>query len=288
MKKLLVMILVVVMLFSLSAAVSADDTDSSPVTLNWISARRAITQAELNGSYYEISDFDMDIWVPDLLAPLDEIPLDSYYVFETEDQSAYINVHRVGFDGDTTLSAIEETVKELGSVSDGAFWINGYSVLVYETKESDSLSVVVPFDDGDVIEFTFAPISNPDFYSLTSIIMSTIQPHTLSVKDVALMIDADLNSNWGPNRNVRYTDDEDGAGITVYLWDEGVTADVITASGNWDTVRESKIVLYNSYIDVLTEFGMNDVILTLMYINPDEDVSFLTISDGEIEYDFAE
>ena len=288
MKKTIVLFLVFITLFTLSLPAFADDGDTAPVTLNWISARRAIVQAGLNGSYYEIPDFGMDIWIPDLLTPQDDISPDFYYDFADESNTAHVVVHNVEVEGDTSLSAIEETITELGYEVDGVFWINGYSAVIYEKEENDSIFVVIPFDDGDVIEFGFTPKSSQDFYSLASIIMSTIQPHTLSVEDVALMIDADLNTNWGPNRKVRYVGDQDEPSITVLLWDEGVTADTIIESGSWETVRESKIVLYNSYIDVLTEFHMNDVLLTLMYINPDEDTSFLTISGGEIEYDFAE
>ena len=43
------------------------------------------------------------------------------------------------------------------------------------------------------------------------------------------------------------------------------------------------------YVSVLEEFNMNgDVLLTLKYISPEEDLSFLTISGGEIVYDAAQ
>lgn len=45
------------------------------------------------------------------------------------------------------------------------------------------------------------------------------------------------------------------------------------------------IDLYNLYVDVLDEFGLGDVHLSLLYISPEEELSFLTISDGEIKYD---
>ena len=191
-------------------------------------------------------------------------------------------------EGETTLSGIEKIITEEGAISDGVFWINGYNALVYEVKETDTLAVVIPFDDGDVIEFAFDPSSNQDVYTLTSIIMSTIQPHELGVEDVAMMIDADLNSNWGPNRKVNYVDDAEERSITVYLWDEGVTTETISTA-DWDTVRQSRIVLYNNYVDVLDEFHMaDDVLLSLLYISPEEEKSFLTISGGQIEYDFTE
>ena len=202
MKKLVTMLLIFVMLAAFAVSASAEEGGSNPVTLNWISARRALMANELNGSYYEIEDFGMDIWIPDLLTPLEDIDPDCYYVFTDNNEVVTVKVHRVSIEGETTLSGIEKIITEEGAISDGVFWINGYNALVYEVKETDTLAVVIPFDDGDVIEFAFDPISNQDVYTLTSIIMSTIQPHELGVEDVAMMIDADLNSNWGPNRKV--------------------------------------------------------------------------------------
>ena len=199
-----------------------------------------------------------------------------------------MKVHHFDLGEDNSYEAIEEIVTEQGGVSDGVFWINGYEALIYENQESDLIGVIISFDDGDVIEFLFWPVSNPEVYSVASLIMSTIQPHVLHVSDVAAMMDSDLIRNWGPNKEVRFTDDEDYKEINVYMWDEGITSETIQNSVNWETARASEISLYNSYADVMRDFGMDDVHLSLQYISPDENLSFLTIKDGEIEYDFAE
>ena len=288
MKKLITMLLVFVMLAVLTMAAAADGEEAEPTTLNWITARRGFIQYGIQGSFYEIPDFGMDIWVPNFLTPKDDIPADTYYVFISEDESAFIKVHKVDTDGVTTLTGLEELVKEIGFVSDGFFWINGYGALIYESEENDMIGILIPFDDGDVIEFIFTPKSNQEYYSLYSMLMSTIQPHKLGVADVASMINADLKSTWGPDRNVRYIDDQDNSEITIYMWEDGVTTENINTD-NWEAVREDRINNYNMYADVLNEFGMGqDVLLNLMYISPDEDQSFLTISGGQIEYDFTE
>ena len=286
MKKLFTMFLIFVMLFAFSAAAMAEGEESTPITLNWISARNAFSQAGITGSFYEIKDFGMDIWVPDILTPQDEIPEDCYYVFTDENESVSVKVHYVGFEEEVTLQSLEKLITDLGSESDGIFWINNYDALIYDTKAIDSTAVIIPFDSGNTLEFVFEPMSNPDFYSLASLIMSTIQPHQLSVVDVAMMIDADLNSVWGPEKSVRYTDDENGTTLTVFLWEEGITSETIGNVNNWEAVREDKVRRYNNYVDILNELGMGDtVLLTLMYISPEEDLSFLTITGGEITYD---
>ncbi len=193
----------------------------------------------------------------------------------------------IRFEGDCTLSGLEEAVTEMGRVSDGAYWVNGYNALVYENKEDDSITVGIPYEEGYVLEFVFAPISDQQVYNLALILMSTIQPHQMTVQDVALMMDADLNYSWGPNKEVRFNDD--GSGITVFMWDEGITSETFGKVTNWEASREDKINTYNMYVSVLEEFNMNeDVLLTLKYISPEEDLSFLTISGGEIVYDAAQ
>ncbi len=285
MNKYVTMFLIFVMLLVSATAVMADGEDTASTTLNWITARRGIRQNEISGGFYQIGDLDMDIWIPDLMTARDDIPEDSFYVFTDKDESVFAKVHRVDIDGDTSLQGLEKLVTDLGFVSDGFYWINGYNVLICESKEEDTLSVLIPFED-ETLEFLFWPMSNPDYYSLTSLILSTIQPHRLTVRDVALMIDADLNGYWGPNKEVRYVDDPDNLSITIFQWEDGMTSETIKNVNNWDAVRDDMIKNYNMYVDVLDEFSMNDaVLLTQKYISPEEDLSFLTISGGEIEYD---
>ena len=64
-----------------------------------------------------------------------------------------------------------------------------------------------------------------------------------------------------------------------------MTSETIQTTKNWDAVREDKIAIYNSYAGALEEFGFEELSLELLYISPEEDISFLTISDGEIIYD---
>ena len=285
MKKLFALFLVLAMLLSLSAAAMADDdADTNPKTLSWITARRAIEASELSGDFYQVGDLDVDIWVPDLLIAQEDIPEDCYLIFEDESGSVSVTVYAVELeDKDMDIEELEDFITDLGSVSDGIYWINGFTTLVYETKESDSISVDILSTDGYVLEFTFEGVSNPDFYSLASMVMSTIQRHGLSVEDVALMMDADLNNTWGPDKDVSYA--RDGSSITVSLWQEGLTADKMENINNWDEVREHKIDTYNLYVRVLDDFNMSDTLLTLQFTDDANELSFLTIESGEFAYD---
>ena len=284
MKKLTAILLFLVLLVSLSAIAAADD-DAPMQTLSWLSARRAINQVGLDGTFYQVGSLDCDIWIPDILQPQEDIPDYAYCAFAPENNAVSVMVNHLSFEGEPELEELEDIVPEWGGVSDGIFWINNLYALIYETKEEDSLSALILTADGDAIEFVFTPISNPDFYSLTSLMLSTIQRHQLDSSEMALMMDADLNTMWGPNRSVRMVETDEGEVIRVFLWDDGVTSETIQTTKNWDTVREDKIAIYNSYAGALEEFGFEELSLELLYISPEEDISFLTISDGEIIYD---
>ena len=286
MKKLTAVLLALVLLFALSATAFADE-EAPMQTLSWLSARRGIQQAGLNGSFYQVADLDCDVWIPDLLEPMEEKPDYSYLVFGT-DGVPIVSVDHLSFDEDVELEDIEEMLPDWGAVSDGIFWINNLHALVYEKEAEDSLSALILKTEGDAVEFVFSPISNQDVYSLSSLILSTIQRHTLDNMELALMMDGDLNTNWGPNRSVRLAETDEGEVIRVFLWDDGVDSETIQNTSNWDAVRASKLALWNEYAEALAELGFDETPLEVLYISPEEDLSFLTIRDGEIVYDVFE
>ena len=282
MKKIFAAILVLAMLFTLSAAAMAEEAEDAR-TLSWITAQRALEKAGLNGEFYQVGDLDMDIWIPDLLTAQTDIPDDTYYVFESEDGAAAIEVNSVALVEGMELGDVEDYVTDRGAESDGFYWINGFDALIYEQKDEGFLSVVIkPTDDAVALEFVFDGVSNPEVYSLASMVMCTIQPHKLGVRDVALMMDADLNSTWGPEKHVRYYDD---GSIIVNMWEEGVNADNVKNIKNWDAVRQDKIDTYDLYVRALLHLGLKDTPLTLKFTDPDEELAFLIIEDGEVSYD---
>ena len=288
MKKMLALLLALVMLLSLSAAAMADNApaageDENPRTLSWITAWRAIRAEELTGDFYKIGDLDLDLWVPDLLTEQEDIPADCYRLFADSTGNATVRVHRISMEGHDTLEEFEQFVVSQGCVSDGLYWINGFTALIYENPGADSLSVDIGITDGTAVEFTFTAVSNEDMYSLSSLILSTIQPHDLDVADVALMMDADLNNIWGESKHVTYA--KDGSSITVNQWDEGINADTIQNIKNWETVKKDKLALSDIYESVLQNFNMDEVDLTIQYTDEQEERSFLTIENGEITYD---
>ena len=139
-------------------------------------------------------------------------------------------------------------------------------------------------DDNSGVEFVFTGVSNQDMYSLSSLVLASIQRHTLDIEDVALMMDEDLVSYWGENRHVTYA--KDGSDITVDLWDDGIDADTIKNVNNWDDLKQSKITLCSLYANVLENFHMDNIKMIVQYTDAKEELRFLTIEDGEVTFDY--
>ena len=289
MKKLFAILLALVMLFALSAtAIAIGDADGSITpagALSWITAMRSSQQAELTGTTYEIGDTGLDIWIPDLFQPVKDAPDYAYCAFAAENNAATISANHLNFDEETVITDVEEMVPDWGGESDGIFVINDTYALVYEIEEEDSLFVLMMLGKHDALEVVFTPVSNKDVYSIASLVMATIKPVELTVKDMAVMMDADIKSFWGDNRAVNMTDDDTGRSIHIAMWEDGVNSETIKDISNWDEVRDARINLYNAYVDVLEELDMNDIILGLDYISEDQDLTFFTIEAGEITYD---
>ena len=288
MKKLTAILLAAVMLFALSAtAFAVGDADGSiaPVqALSWITAERGISQVGISGETYTVYGTGLDIWIPDLFQPVDEIPEYSYGVFAAENNAAIISLNHLDVDPDMTIEELEGIIPNWGAESDGIFVINDTYALVYETAEEDSLSVVMLLEEG-ALEVVFTPISNQDVYSIASLVMASIRPTEVTLKDMGVMIDADIKSFWGDERDIRWLDNGETRSLSIFMWEEGIDEETIHDVDNWDEVRTGRIDLYNMYIDALDEFNMNDVILNLYYTSDDQETGFFCIERGEITYD---
>ena len=214
------------------------------------------------------------------------MPDDTYLLYKDSTGNMTMQVHHVGLEGADSLEGLEKYIVDNGGLSDGILWVNDLNVLVYEDKASDSINGVIRIsDDNTGVEFSFTGVSNEEIHSLASIIMSTVQRHTLDTEDVALMIDADLNNTWGECRHVTFS--QDGSHITVNMWDANVTTDNVKSANNWDAVKQDKLDDYNLYTEILARLGLENVGLTLNFTDPQEETVFFAIENGEFTTDLS-
>ncbi len=291
MKKLTAILIMICLMASLSCAALADGgavTSTQPHFLSWETARRAIEQEELDGGFVQIGDYNLMMWVPDDLIEQQELPNDSYIAwFVSEDGSVQIGVQAMDMGEGFSLDKYEEQLGEQGLDDYGMYVINGFNGLVFANEKTDNLSIAFVAGETEAVYFSFYPASDESFGQLAVLMLGTIQPKTLSLSDIAEMMDTDLLvSYWGDNRKV--TINENDASIYIMLWDTGVNSDNIRAISNWEEMKNEKMELAAFYMDSLEELGASDVHLVLQYVADEDDAAFLTIVDGEVVYDVFE
>ena len=288
MKKLTAILIMICLLASLSCAAMADGgtvAGTEPHYLSWETARRALLSGELGGSFVQIGDYDLVMWMPEDMIELEELPGEDYIAyFVSQERSAEVGVQEIEMGDSFTLDTLEQQLADLGYSDGGMYVINGLYGLLFGDGETDNLSIAFVTGDTEALVISFYPISDAAFFETAKIMLSSLQPDTLSLYNLADMIDTDLlESYWGDNRKVTFN--EMDSSIHILLWDEGLNSDNICDVDSWEAIRDDKISLALFYQDSLKELGASDVHLILQYVADEDDAAFLTIVDGEVVYD---
>ena len=294
MKKLTAILLMICLLASLSCAAFADGDDGTQGGearyLSWLTARRVIQRDSLKGEFAKLGDYDLRMWVPEALAPLDKdkLPSDDYITyFMDADKSMEVGVQVIEMGEGFTLQALEQQLGEMGLEDGGIYVINGFYGLMAKSEEKDNLTVILSSGETQAIAISFYPVSDEKVFEMTKVMLASLQPDTPALYNLADMIDTDLLLTvWGENRKVNFN--EADSSIHIVMWDEGVNTDDIQRVNNWSVMKQDKLDLFSYYADSLKELGAGDVHLILQLAADTEDAAFLTIVDGEVVYDIME
>ena len=290
MKKLITVLTLICMFFSFSCTAMAAEEDvigTRAQYLSWSTARRAILQQGLEGSLMKIGDYDLMMWVPASMTPLDEMPGEDYTAyFKDETNSAEVGVQTIDMGEGITLESMKQLLTDQGFTDCGVYVVNGFYGIVFTNEETDNISIAFVSGDTEAVVFSFYPASDEAVMDLARIMISSIQPVNPTVSSLADMIDTDLlETVWGENRKVTFN--EEDKSIYVVLWDEGINAGDFDSINNYDAVKQDKIDLAAFYMDTFKELGATDVHLIIQYGAESDDAVFFTIIDGELVYDCA-
>ena len=222
MKKLTAILLMICLLASLSCAAFADGDDGTQGGearyLSWLTARRVIQRDSLKGEFVKLGDYDLRMWVPEALAPLDKDKLPS------DDVGVQVIEMGEGF----TLQALEQQLGEMGLEDGGIYVINGFYGLMAKSEEKDNLTVILSSGETEAIAISYYPASDEKVFEMTKVMLASLQPDTPALYNLADMIDTDLLVTvWGENRKVNFN--EADSSIHIVMWDEGVNTDDIQA-----------------------------------------------------------
>lgn len=279
------------LLASLSCAAMADGSDAASAEaryLSWLTARRVILRDDLEGDFVKIGDYNLRMWVPEELASQDRLPGDDYIAyFMDEDQNMEVGVQVLEMGDGFTLEALEPQLAEMGLDDGGLYVINGFYGLLAKGEENDNLTVLMASDETEAIAISYYPASDETVFETAKIMLTSLQPDTPALYNLADMIDTDLLVTvWGENRKVNFN--EADSSIHIVMWDDGVNTNDILRVNNWSVMKQDKIDLFNYYADSLEELGADEVHLILQLAADTQDAAFLTIVDGEVVYDITE
>ena len=235
----------------------------------------------------KIGDYDLMMWVPASMTPLDEMPGEDYTAyFKDETNSAEVGVQTIDMGEGITLESMKQLLTDQGFTDCGVYVVNGFYGIVFTNEETDNISIAFVSGDTEAVVFSFYPASDEAVMDLARIMISSIQPVNPTVSSLADMIDTDLlETVWGENRKVTFN--EEDKSIYVVLWDEGINAGDFDSINNYDAVKQDKIDLAAFYMDTFKELGATDVHLIIQYGAESDDAVFFTIIDGELVYDCA-
>lgn len=176
MKKLIAVFLAIAMLCALSvSAAAATETEN---VLNWADVEADVEASGIAGDFFQIGDNNLMMWLPSVFSEeeLTEEDIENGYLsyLTTSDGSAVIAIMSV--DIGESLEDWEEELPDYGVTDAEMGVINGYKALMYSTPEDDTMCVDFETEGGEIIEFTFYPMSDEDFSGLAFLITMSLQP----------------------------------------------------------------------------------------------------------------
>ncbi len=135
----------------------------------------------VDGDFYTFDEIAVQMFVPAVMQPVEltEEDVEQGFIgyFATDDESAVASVVYVGADGET----VEEYAEELAAMDDvedvEMGILNGIECVTYSLPEQDSNSVAFATEAGNLLEFTFAPMSDEGYKSVASLMTLSIQPY---------------------------------------------------------------------------------------------------------------
>ena len=161
------------------ATEAAEETPAEAVELNWEQGEALIQQLGLEGDFVTFDEIACKLWIPAELQPLEltEEDTEEGYIgyFQSEDESKVIAVQYVNMDG-MDLDTYQANIEEMEGVTNlERSMINGLECLTYMMPDQDSGTLAFTTQMGYILEITYVPVSDEEYFTAVSASMSSIQ-----------------------------------------------------------------------------------------------------------------
>lgn len=174
MKKIIAVVMAIAMLFALTLSASAE-----AIELNWADVEASVTEAGLEGDFYSLNSWPVQLWIPNVMVTKEvsdeDLANGTLCVFATEDGSAFVVVTYVANEEGLTMEQVMTSVEGAGATGMQRITLNGLDAIGYDLEESDASCVSLLTSDNYIITFSAYPMSDEGFQSMSAIIFSSIQ-----------------------------------------------------------------------------------------------------------------
>ena len=301
MKKLLAILLVLAMLSALSVSAAAATATAENV-LTWTDFEEDVKATGIDADFVQIGDLNLMMWLPSVFSEqelTDEDVQNGYLSYlTTDDGSAVIAIMSV--DLGESLEEWEQELPDYGVTDAEMGIVNGFQALMYSVPEDDTMCLDFETESGEVLEFTFYPMSDEGYQTIAAIIMASIQPmsEVLRWSDIEADVEATgIDANFvqiGDNNLMMWlpsvfseqelTEEDVQNGYISYLTTDDGSAVIAIMSVN---IGES----LEEWEQELPEYGVTDAEMgivngyrALVYSTPEDDTMCIDfeVDSGEI------
>lgn len=178
MKKLFALILSLCLLAACCAFAEEAEEDNGMPEINWADFEEAASQ--IDGQFVAIADLGLKMFVPAVFGNAEvseeQKAAGVIAILSTADGAGRVSITYQNL-GEMDDEAFVEELEKAGATDIDPAILNGGDAMSYdlEVNGTKTTNVVIPFEGGDIVTFSFAPMDDEGFKGVAAIMIASIQ-----------------------------------------------------------------------------------------------------------------
>ena len=178
MKKLFALLLTLCLMAACCAFAEEAAEDNSEPVINWADFEEAASQIE--GQFAEIADLGLKMYVPAIFGTAEvseeQKAAGVIAILSTADGTGRVSITYQNL-GDMDDETYYAELEKAGAVEIEFATLNGMDAMSYDLEINGvkTSNVVIPYEGGDIVTFSFAPMDDEGFKGVAGIMTASIQ-----------------------------------------------------------------------------------------------------------------
>ena len=176
---LFVLSLMLILSFALPAQAEEAEAGNETMEMTWEDVESYVELLDMEGDIYEYDGLGIQMWIP---AGYEQVELtaddlESGYIDYFENETGDSAISMAYFEGlDWDEEQLVEALESAGATNITPIRVNGISGVMYDLEEADTGALDFLWGDGDVLEISFAPVSDGETAAKFLIMTYSIRP----------------------------------------------------------------------------------------------------------------